>query len=194
MMRKLPLLLVVATVASLAMTAPGSAMSSRNGAVVRSARASIPYGVWKLFNWNGEDGAVGPTIQFDAERPVVFTITDALCSGDQFHLTDGDADLGATSAPASSTCRRPVWISRPAKALESSHFSHGVFGVAMGPHAIEIVAIRSPWGGGSAYYRIDPLRKPMCKDGGWMAFGGAEPQFTNQGECVSLVQSTRPLR
>lgn len=51
-------------------------------------------------------------------------------------------------------------------------------------------------GGSSHVYDFEPIVTPTtreaCKDGGWQAFQDAGgPMFTNQGQCVSYVQSGR---
>lgn len=51
-------------------------------------------------------------------------------------------------------------------------------------------------GGSTFVYDFEPIVAPTtreaCKDGGWQAFqDAAGPMFTNQGQCVSYVQSGR---
>jgi hypothetical protein len=153
------------------------------------ASTALSSGTWTSFNWSGGDGAVpfGSPFTFTNAAPVVVTVTDVLCVGDRFTLTD-TALLGTTSLPGiAPTCAYSGSTANPDTALADPTYSHGLFAVAPGSHAIGIVVSTSPFGSGTAFIRVDPMNKGMCKNDSWKGFGGANTQFKNQGDCVSFV-------
>jgi hypothetical protein len=79
------------------------------------------------------------------------TATDAFANGDIFDLFDFGGYIGSTSivAPAGS-CG-----SDPAICFPDPLSSSGTFFMAVGAHAIDLVAAVSPFGGGAAYFRVD---------------------------------------
>lgn len=144
-------------------------------------------GGWLTFTWSGGDGAVAiqAPYTFTATAPVLVTVTDAFCKGDRFTLSDSTV-LGTTSLVAVGTCADAGLTSDPDVALADSGYSHGLFALGSGAHSIDIVASTSPFGGGAAYIRVDPLTADNCKKGGWETLASS-PAFKNQGDCVSFV-------
>jgi hypothetical protein len=187
------LLLIVGILLPFSASASASALAHNghsrlsNERTMRARTIELEPGDWKKFTWNGDDGAKGPTFEFTSQTAVVFTVTDAYCPGDRFTLTDGGHSLGVTTVPARTTCHYHDSTGRPDKALTDPAYTHGMFALSSGAHAVAIVASTSPFGGGGAWVRVDALTKSMCKSGGWTAFGGATHQFRNQGQCVALV-------
>jgi hypothetical protein len=197
--RSVAVVAVVAALIALSLMPAASAAPSRaNGVRATSgrsiaARSAVEFGRWNDFYWGGPGSVASPRrIRFATEGAVVFTLTDVFCTGDRFDVYDGVELLGHTTRPASTNCNAD-WRGSPNKALVDPNFSHARYALAAGSHAIQIVATRSPWGGGGGSYRIDPLTKAMCKGGGWQLYGGSAPQFANQGACVALVEAGRPV-
>jgi hypothetical protein len=146
---------------------------------------------WTLFQWSGGDGAVanGSPFPVSAEGPVVFSVTDAFCRGDQFAISDGATPLGTTSAVAEApSCPpegNPGDTSDPAVAFADPTYSHGTFALAAGPHSIGITVPNSPFGGGGAYYSVDPMTTAHCTGGRWATF--TSPAFTSEADCLAFV-------
>jgi hypothetical protein len=121
-------------------------------------------------------------------------VTDAFCHGDEFRVYDKDVPLGDTSEVASEFPACPFELFFPATAwadaaLADPAFSHGVFFIAPGNHAIEFEN-KALWSetstGTGAFFRVDSLTvaKSDCKNGGWMNNGSL---FKNQGQWLSVA-------
>jgi hypothetical protein len=151
---------------------------------------------WQSFiTGGGIDGAsiAGPWV-FTSTTVVKVTVTDAFCRGDEFRVYDKDVWLGDTSEVASEFPACPFELffpplARADAALADPMFSHGVFFVAPGAHAIEFEN-KALWSetstGTGAFFRVDSVTvdKADCKNGGWMNYGNL---FKNQGQCTSLA-------
>jgi hypothetical protein len=151
---------------------------------------------WQSFiTGGGLDGAstAGPWV-FTSSSVAKVTVTDAFCRGDEFRVYDKDVLLGETSDVASEFPACPFELFFPATAradaaLADATFSHGVFFVAPGSHAIEFEN-RALWSetstGTGAFFRVDSVAvtKKDCKQGGWANYGSL---FKNQGSCTSLI-------
>jgi hypothetical protein len=151
---------------------------------------------WQSFiTGGGLDGAsiAGPWV-FTSTTVAKITVTDAFCHGDEFRVYDKDVLLGETSEVASEFPACPFELFFPAlaradAALADPAFSHGIFFVAPGSHAIEFEN-KALWSetstGTGAFFRVDSVTvaKSDCKDGGWMNYGNL---FKNQGQCSSLA-------
>jgi hypothetical protein len=151
---------------------------------------------WQSFiTGGGIDGAstAGPWV-FTSTTVAKVTVTDAFCRGDEFRVYDNDVLLGETSDVASEFPACPFELFFPAlaradAALADPAFSHGVFFVAPGTHAIEFEN-KALWSetsiGTGAFFRVDSVTvaKTDCKNGGWMNYGNL---FKNQGQCSSLA-------
>jgi hypothetical protein len=175
-------MMVFVTVAAIASVASASSGSGR-------AR-SLEMGKWTNFGWDGGNGAeVRPSFEFQSEGAVVITITDAYCPGDRLAVWDRKVELGKTSVPQRSTCRYKHSVGNPNKALEDPAYSSGMFAVGGGRHVIRMIAVLSPFRGGSSFIRADPMTTAMCTDGGWGAFRGTAG-FKNQGDCISFVNTS----
>ena len=96
--------------------------------------------------------AGNPSWTFASSDPVLVTITDAFFSGNSFELFDFGTPIGATP----STALGYYCGDDPATCALDPNFSHGVFSLAAGGHALTIDAVDSPFGGGAAYFRVDP--------------------------------------
>lgn len=149
-----------------------------------AAAAALTAGTWQAFTFGAEGStATGSPFTFVSTGAAVVTVTDAFCGGDRFTVSDGATELGTTSLVPVTGCPGPN-VSDPDLALANPAFSSGRFAVGAGSHSIGVVASTSPYGGGGAFIRYDPLTAAGCKSGGWMTF---QPLFKNQGDCVSFV-------
>lgn len=151
---------------------------------------------WQSFiTGGGIDGAstAGPWV-FTSPTVAKVTVTDAFCKGDEFRVYDKDVLLGDTSEVVSAFPDCPFELFFPATAradaaLADPGFSHGVFFVAPGAHAIEFEN-KALWSetstGTGAFFRVDSvtLTKSDCIENGWMNYGNL---FKNQGQCVKLA-------
>ncbi len=145
---------------------------------------------WQSFTWTGGDGAVadGSPFSVTAAAPVVLSVTDAFCPGDRFTISDGETTLGTTSVPTlRPSCSDPADTSDPAVAFADPAYSKGTFALAAGGHSIGIVVSTSPFGGGAAYYSVDPMTTGHCTGGRWATF--SSPAFTSEADCVAFVTS-----
>jgi hypothetical protein len=119
-----------------------------------------PDGLFCDPSFAGESTFLGP-------RPWIFfaplgfrtqiTITDAFEAGDQFQLFDFGSPIGITSpaVPEAAFCG-----SNPNVCLLVPEMSSAVIKVDAGEHSITIVPLVSPFGAGSAYFRIDLVPEP----------------------------------
>jgi len=152
---------------------------------------------WQSFiTGGGIDGAstAGPWV-FTSTTVVKVTVTDAFCHGDEFRVYDRDVLLGDTSEVASEFPECPFELFFPAlaradAALADPAFSHGVFFVGPGTHAIEFEN-KALWSetstGTGAFFRVDSVAvaKSDCKNDGWTNYGAL---FKNQGQCLSVAR------
>jgi hypothetical protein len=141
---------------------------------------------WTQFNWTGGDGAPvnENPIAVTAVGPVVFSVTDAFCRGDRFTVSEGATTLGTTSVPGSTGCT-PGDTEDPAVAFADPTYSSGTFALASGGHSLDIVVSTSPFGGGAAFYSVDPMTPAHCTDGRWATF--TSPAFTSEADCFAFV-------
>lgn len=152
---------------------------------------------WQSFiTGGGIDGAstAGPWV-FTSTTVVKVTVTDAFCRGDEFRVYDRDVLLGDTSDVVSEFPDCPFELFFPAlaradAALADPAFSHGVFFVGPGTHAIEFEN-KALWSetstGTGAFFRADSVAvvKSDCKNDGWKNYGTL---FKNQGQCLSVAR------
>ena len=173
-------------VAALAVTAVAAA----------TTKITVDSGWQSFITGGGIDGAstAGPWV-FTSTTVAKVTVTDAFCRGDEFRVYDKDVLLGETSEVESEFPACPFELFFPAlaradAALADPGFSHGVFFVAPGTHAIEFEN-KALWSettsGTGAFFRVDSVAvaKNDCKNGGWASYGNL---FKNQGQCASLAR------
>ena len=173
-------------VAALAVTAVAAA----------TTKITVDSGWQSFITGGGIDGAstAGPWV-FTSTTVAKVTVTDAFCRGDEFRVYDKDVLLGETSEVESEFPACPFELFFPAlaradAALADPGFSHGVFFVAPGTHAIEFEN-KALWSettsGTGAFFRVDSVTvaKNDCKNGGWANYGNL---FKNQGQCASLAR------
>jgi hypothetical protein len=162
-----------------------------DGTCTQDDQPPSPPANWTFFQWSGGDGAVadGSPFAVSAAGSVVFSVTDAFCRGDQFTISDGATTLGTTSAVAEApSCPpggNPGDTSDPAVAFADPTYSHGTFALAAGSHSIGITVPNSPFGGGGAYYSVDPMTTAHCTGGRWATF--TSPAFTDEADCLAFV-------
>jgi len=177
--------MAMALIAALAITGVASA----------TTKITVDSGWQSFITGGGVDGAstAGPWV-FTSTTVAKVTVTDAFCRGDEFRVYDRDVLLGETSEVESEFPACPFELFFPAlaradAALADPGFSHGVFFVAPGTHAIEFEN-KALWSettsGTGAFFRVDSVTvaKTDCKNGGWMNYGNL---FKNQGQCASLA-------
>jgi hypothetical protein len=175
-----------AVLVALAATSVGSA----------TTKITVDSGWQSFITGGGIDGAsiAGPWV-FTSTTVAKVTVTDAFCHGDEFRVYDKDVLLGDTSEVASEFPACPFELffpplARADAALADPAFSHGVFFVAPGAHALEFEN-KALWSetstGTGAFFRVDSVTvaKSDCKDGGWMNYGSL---FKNQGQCLSVTK------
>ena len=181
---------VIATVGAAVLAALAIA-----GVASATTKITVDSGWQSFITGGGVDGAstAGPWV-FTSTTVAKVTVTDAFCRGDEFRVYDRDVPLGETSEVESEFPACPFELFFPAlaradAALADPGFSHGVFFVAPGTHAIEFEN-KALWSettsGTGAFFRVDSVTvaKSDCKNGGWMNYGNL---FKNQGQCASLA-------
>ena len=144
---------------------------------------------WQAFNWDSPEGPPAvpdeSPISFEAGAPVVVSVTDVLCTGDRFTLSEGETTLGTTSVPGSSTCDHPGFTGDPAVAFTDPAYSKGTFALGAGSHSIDIVVSTTPYTAGTAYLSVDPMTTAHCAAGRWATF--TYPAFTSEADCLAFV-------
>jgi hypothetical protein len=143
---------------------------------------------WHSFG-SPDNSTYPQTFTFTAGGAVVVKVTDTLCPGDIYSVSDGSAPLGTTSAPGNSdpNCTYSGNTGDPDQAFADAAYSHGMWLLPAGTHSIDIGLVSSPFPGSGGYVRVDQVTKDMCKNGGWTIFGGASMQFRNQGQCAAVI-------
>lgn len=151
---------------------------------------------WQKFTTAGGVGGTsveGPYV-FDSTKLTKVTVTDAYCHGDAFSVLDDGVSLGDTSTVPEElrTCPPRFYLSDTVRAdasMVDTTFSHGVFYVAPGSHALEFVNA-AIWNGtdtgSQAFFRLETVSLGMddCLADGWTNFGTV---FPNQGQCIALA-------
>lgn len=160
------------------------------------AAADVPLtvgGGFQLFSFGGP-GSRTDTYTFTTAVPVVVTVADISCMGDEFRLFDNGALVGTTSQVDTGTCPGLDEVSDPEVAVADPRYSSGSFRLGAGTHALVIEVVESPFAAGAAALRVDvappdtPRSKNDCRNGGWRNLVDAAGQpFRNQGQCVSTV-------
>jgi hypothetical protein len=172
------------------------ALAALSGTAGATTKITADAGWQNFITGGGIDGAstAGPWV-FTTTSVAKVTVTDAFCHGDEFRVYDRDVLLGETSDVVSEFPACPFELFFPADAradaaIADPGFSHGVFYIAPGTHALEFEN-KALWSetstGTGAFFRVDSLAvsKNDCKNGGWMNYGSL---FKSQGACVNLVK------
>jgi hypothetical protein len=93
-----------------------------------------------------------PAWTFTSSVPTLVTITDAFSSGSSFELFDSGILIGTTpSVDLGDYCGDD-----PAVCVLDPNMSSGTFALDAGSHSLTIDVNDSPWGGGAAYFLVDP--------------------------------------
>jgi hypothetical protein len=185
----------------------GAASQSRGAGFAISSAAPVE-GLWQEFSFTSvgvdargcdpaDPGAPGCSpsssgnSEFAGAPPWTFTapvggaaltVTDAFSIGDRFEVFDSATSLGETSAvPSSGSCGDD-----PVPCLASA--SHRIFILPSGPHSITITPTASPFGGGAAYFRVDPMRAGKVSARGTVG----DTTFSAANNCTASA-STRPF-
>lgn len=100
--------------------------------------------------------APNPPWTFTLSQAGVLTVTDAFNIGDSFDVFDFGVLIGSTPPVAVfDTCG-----SDPVPCSMNPNVSHAVFSLAIGPHAITIMARAGAIEAGAAYFRVDEVPEP----------------------------------
>jgi hypothetical protein len=157
---------------------------------VTSAATPLTVGSgWHPFLTLQGTGGIPPEspFTFTASAPTLVTVTDILCVGDRFTISDGPTTLGTTSVPGPLDCRVPD-TGDPDVALADPNYSHGKFALSSGTHSVGIVHSAAPFGGGSGYIRVDLMTGHDCASGGWATIT-VSPSFTSESDCTTFVSA-----
>ena len=161
----------------------GAAVVAATCAGIAVAATSITVGDgWHEFGTsdNSQPYTQSP-FTFTTAQTAVVTVTDVLCPGDRYEVSDGSTALGATSVPGVVSCEYAGYTSDPDVAAADPAYSHGRWAVGPGAHSIGVTLFSSPYPASGGSIRVDVLTKDMCKQAGWTTI---QP-FTSQGQCVS---------
>lgn len=181
---------LVGTASSATAAPPANTLS---GAAARAADTDVPVavdGTWVPFQVL-EAGTRSVVHTFRSRGPVLVTVVDYLCRGDRYQVFDGARSLGRTSRPSpADDCAD--FTDSPDAALGDPDFSRGTFAVGKGRHALQLLALASPYGAATSAFRLEPAPTPEskadCKRGGWRTlYSDTGELFRNQGECVCSV-------
>ena len=119
------------------------AIAVTTGVANATTKINVDAGWQSFITGGGVDGAstAGPWV-FTNTTVTKVTVTDAFCRGDEFRVYDKDVLIGQTSEVESDFPACPFELFFPAEAradaaLADPGFSHGVFYLAPGSHAIE---------------------------------------------------------
>jgi hypothetical protein len=116
---------------------------------------SLSFGVWTEFDVGGT-GSVSAAFQFFSRSPVLLRVTDALCRGDEFRVLDhGYALFNTSTVGTDQSCDDTPFLSTGSAAWLDQSYSKGRFLLEPGGHSIKIRITDSPFGGASAFLRID---------------------------------------
>jgi hypothetical protein len=100
--------------------------------------------------------AQDPAWAFTSVSTTDVYLTDAYSQGDSFSLFDNGLFVGSTPAV-------PFGFGTtddPQTAFNDPTYSHGIFALAPGEHALTIRVDNSPFGGGGAYFEVVPVPEP----------------------------------
>jgi len=120
---------------------------------------AAPYTVgsgWSVFGVGAVGSAWDSTFDFTLTAPAILKVTDVLCYGDQYNVTDNGVSLGNSSVPATAyppAC--PDSTSVPDGAFADSRWTSGWWVLFPGNHSISGTAIQSPYGADGGYVRVD---------------------------------------
>jgi hypothetical protein len=142
---------------------------NRNGASGAPSSVTTPSvrigGGWTRFTFEGP-GSVTRPFTFTHRTPVVLSVTDAFCVGDRLAILDNGHVVGVTSAPAvGPTCHPPFQAKAAQPAFYQGLYSAGMVLLPKGAHKITIRAIRSPFGAGGAFLRVDACTRFLTRPG-----------------------------
>ena len=132
-------------------------------AFTASADPIVVGGGWVSFFFDGPLSEASGNPYFwvypGPQAGVILTVTDGFCTGDTFKAFEGFSLLMTTPAVPISGCPGPD-ITDPDLALASGLYSSGSVFLAAGVHVIDIFMDLSPYGGGAAWVRVDPVPEP----------------------------------
>lgn len=110
---------------------------------------------WYSFSYGSANAPALRSFRIENRQIVQLTITSCFCPGNGFSLFDnGIPVLMTDNQNIKAACAPPV-TSNPNDCQQDPLFSHGNVLLLTGSHNITIVATKSPYGGGTAFIRVD---------------------------------------
>jgi hypothetical protein len=119
---------------------------------------AAPYTVgsgWSVFAHGAVGSSWDRTFDFTLTAPAILRVTDVLCLGDQYNVTDNGASLGNTSVPDNEYPLCDISTGDPDVAFADSRWTSGWWVLSPGSHSISGTAIQTPWPAGGGYVRVD---------------------------------------
>ena len=141
-------------------TSPGAQAATpqdRNlrGSSNEATAVGLPFGQWTWFDV-GARGSRSAVYTFFSTTPVLLRVTDALCRGDEFRAYDRGYALFNTSIVGTDpSCDDEPHVERGPSAWLDQSYSKGRFLLQPGHHRVRVQITDSPFGGASAFLRID---------------------------------------
>lgn len=115
----------------------------------------LPFAQWTWFDV-GESGSRSVVYKFFSDTPVLLRVTDALCRGDEFRAYDrGFALFNTSTVGTDPSCDDQPHVGRGPAAWLDQSYSKGRFLLQPGHHWVRVQITDSPFGGASAFLRID---------------------------------------
>lgn len=114
-----------------------------------------PNGEWKKFYFGKAGTEVETKFVFHLRERATLDLTDYFCPGDAFHPYDNGVSLGRTPLKRTNGCEHKTLD--PNVAFASDKWSHRSYELGKGKHVITIKVVRSPYCGGAAAIRLNPI-------------------------------------
>jgi len=131
-----------------------AAVASVAFATSASADTPLSFGSWTYFNFDAAgSGASGEPFTFVSTQAATVEVSDGYSTGDQFAVYDNGFFIGTTNAVPTKSLTGSAQCGPPDVCNTDPRYSHGAFLVLPGSHSITIVAVASPFGGGTAFLR-----------------------------------------
>jgi hypothetical protein len=147
---------------------------------------AAPYTVgsgWAVFGVGAVGSAWDKTFDFTLTAPAILKVTDVLCCGDQYNVTDNGLNLGNTSVPGNDYPTCAVSPGDPDYTFADSRWTSRWWVLFPGSHSISGTAIQSPYGADGGYVRVDSAANcigSLC----YMSVSGAG---WHRSQCVVYV-------
>lgn len=130
-------------------------------------------GGWRAFTWGAGAPVLTPDgpFTFSHPSPVVVTVVDVACVGDEFRLSEQGVTVGFSSnVVPDPECNDPDPTLDPVVALDRGEYSRAVFQLPAGAHALNVQVTTNMPGTRTAHIRVDA---GACGSGPAVARSGA---------------------